>query len=301
MTASLWSRLCLAFFLALAGRAQDVIPGAVKAKLGTLLPDGRSEGVPKSGATQFYSSNLYQYMDGGADIYLTYGLVAMAHQEYQGGGIDMTVDVFDMGDPVKAFGIYAAQRAPTYHFIPIGTEGYSSELTLNFLEDRYYVRLSAFGDKGTVALEKFARSISQNIGSRKSLPAVLKVLPAQNRVPHSEQYLVKAPAGLNFLAPALMATYTFDGQETALYISLAPNAREAGLRVERLREHYARSGEVNPEPDLGPGAARTSDASQGGVIFFARGRYAVLCLHAPAEATKFLNTITTPFGDESGS
>ena len=146
--------LCFAAALSPALRAQrPPIPAEVKTRLAALLPTGKN-------APRFYSSDLYRYMDGGADIYLKYGLVAMAHREYKNAGVDMTVDVFDMGGPLQAFGIYSAERSPEYHFIPIGAEGYSSESTLNFLQGRYYVRLSAFGDGAAPALDNFARTIS---------------------------------------------------------------------------------------------------------------------------------------------
>jgi hypothetical protein len=243
---------------------QPSIPAVVKTRLSTLLPNGKNP-------ARFYSSDLYRYMDGGADIYLKYGLVALAHREYHPAGVDMTVDVFDMGGPLQAFGIYSAERSPEYRFIDIGAEGYSSESTLNFLQGRYYVRLSAFGDGAAAALDNFAHAISRSIGGDRSLPALLDILPRENRIARSEKYLVQSPAGHDFLAPALTAAYRFDGKVTSLVISLAADAREANQRVEQLRRYYLRSG--------------------GEVIFFARGRYAVLCLHAPADAAAFLDKV----------
>ena len=243
---------------------QAPIAGEVKARLGALLPKGGE-------AVRFYSSDLYRYMDGGADIYLKYGLVAMAHREYKGAGLDMTVDVFDMGSPLQAFGIYSSERSPEYHFIPIGAEGYSSESTLNFVQGRYYVRLSAFGDGAATALDSFARVISRSIGGDRKLPALLDMLPRENRMARSEKYVVGAPAGHDFLSPALTASYRFDGKATTLVISLAADAREANQRVEKLRQYYSQSG--------------------GEAIFFARGRLAVLCLHAPADAAAFLDKV----------
>jgi hypothetical protein len=254
--------LCFAAALLPALRAQQPpIPTEVKTRLAALLPKGKD-------AARFYSSDLYRYMDGGADIYLEYGLVALAHREYKGEGVEMTVDVFDMGSPLQAFGIYSAERSPEYHFIPIGAEGYSSESTLNFLQSRYYVRLSAFGERAAPALDNFARQISRSIGSDCSLPALLDILPRENRIARSEKYLVQAPAGHDFLAPALAASYRFDGKVTSLVISLAADAREANQRAEQLRQYYLRSG--------------------GETIFFARGRFAILCLHAPGDAAAFL-------------
>jgi hypothetical protein len=252
-------------FLAVALWAQQApIPAEVKTRLAALLPKGGD-------AARFYSSDLYRYMDGGADIYLKYGLVALAHREYKRAGVEMTVDVFDMGSPLEAFGMYSAERSPEYHFIDIGAEGYSSESTLNFLQRRYYVRLSAFGDGAAPALDSFARAISRSIGGDRKLPALLDMLPRENRMARSEKYVVGAPAGHDFLSPALTASYRFDGKATTLVISLAADAREANQRVEKLRQYYSQSG--------------------GEAIFFARGRLAVLCLHAPADAAAFLDQV----------
>jgi hypothetical protein len=255
--------VCLVLAVALWGQ-QAPVPAEVKTRLGALVPKGGD-------AVRFYSSDLYRYMDGGADLYLKYGLVALAHREYKRAGVDMTADVFDMGLPLQAFGIYSAERSPEYHFIDIGAEGYSSESTLNFLQGRYYVRLSAFGDGAAVALDSFARAISRSIGGDRSLPALLDILPSENRVARSEKYVVEAPAGHDFLAPAMTASYRFDGKATTLVISLAADEREAEQRVEKLRQYYSGSG--------------------GDAIFFARGRLAVLCLHAPADAAAFLDKV----------
>ena len=255
--------VCLSLAAALYAQ-QPVIPAEVKTRLGALLPNGKN-------AARFYSSDLYRYMDGGADIYLKYGLVAMAHREYKSAGVETTADVFDMGEPLQAFGIYSAERSPEYHFIDIGAEGYSSESTLNFLQGRYYVRLTAFGDGAAPALDSFARAISRKIGGDRSLPGLLDMLPRENRVARSEKYLVQAPAGHDFLAPALTASYRFDGQATTLVISLAADANQANQRVGQLRQYYGRPG--------------------GETIFFARGHLAILCLHAPADAAAFLEKV----------
>jgi hypothetical protein len=256
--------LCLMLMAALPSlRAQEEgeaagppkpIPAPVKARLTKLLPPG---------PIRFYSSDLYEYMDGGADIYHVYGVVAVAHQESNTGKTAITADIFDMGDPLKAFGIYAAERSPDYHFVAVGAEGYREQGLLNFLQDRYYVKLSGSGD-----LAKFAAAVSAKIGGGRSLPAVLDLLPPENRVPRSEQYLVQAPEGHEFLAPALSAEYVLGGRKTKVLISIAANAQEANGRVERLKQHYRRVG-------------KTAD------VFFAHGRCAVLLLAPPGDIAEF--------------
>jgi hypothetical protein len=139
------------------------IPVSVKARLAALLPDAVDAAIKPSGTPQFYSSDLWQYMDGGADVYLNYGLTAMVHREYKGTGLEITVDIFDMGQPLNAFGIYAAERSSDYHFMAIGAEGYSGDFLLNFLQDRFYIKFSGFGDpaKAAPVLERLARFVSE--------------------------------------------------------------------------------------------------------------------------------------------
>ena len=69
----------------------------------------------------------------------------MFHQDFHAGDLDLTADIFDMGSAENAFGMYSSERSPKYDFIPMGTEGYRNEGIINFLQDRYYVKLAAFG------------------------------------------------------------------------------------------------------------------------------------------------------------
>jgi hypothetical protein len=252
--------LCVISLALLPARAQEEgqeagppkpIPAEVKAALSKLLPSGP--------AIRFYSSDMYEYMDGGADIYHVYGVVALAHQELKQGQSEITADIFDMGNPLNAFGIYAAERAPDYHFVAVGAEGYREEGTLNFLQGRYYVKLSGSG-----GLDKLAAAISQKIGGGRSMPGLLDLLPPENRVARSEKYLVQAPEGHEFLAPALSAEYLVGGKKATLLISVAANAAEANDRLERLKKHYARMG-------------KSSD------VFFTQGRYTVLIPRPPSD------------------
>jgi hypothetical protein len=261
------------------------IPAAVKSRLSKLLPE-LAPGVTAETA-QFYSyANLYEYIDGGAEAYHLYDMVAMVHRDYKAKGSDVTVDIYDMGEPLNAFGIYAAERSPDYHFIPMGAEGYSSEQTLNFLQGAFYVKLAAFGGTPAAVMEAFAKGISGRIGTGKSLPSVLKFFPADNLVARSEKYVLKAPLGHDFLAPAAMATYKFGGKESTLAVSIAKNPADAKARAAKLESHFGKSAAAAPEG--GANARRGSNSYEGEMIFLSRGSYTVLLVNPPADATGFL-------------
>jgi hypothetical protein len=273
--------------------APAVIPAAAKERLARLLPAPSEVGAERSGEQKFFSSDLYQYSDGGADVYLDYGLAAMLHQEYKTPSTDITLDIYDMGSRSNAFGIYAAESAPDYHFLPIGTEGYGTNEILNFFQDEFYIKLSAFSDKEETGpvLERFAQAVSRRIGPPGPMPEFLSLFPAEKLVRHSAKFVIKSPLGHDFLAPAIMASYAFGEKQTALVLSKAPDAQGAAEKVGQLRDYFGRSGKVVTQPGLAPGAFSGSSQYEGEAVFFASGSYAVLCLNPPSNSESFLKSV----------
>jgi hypothetical protein len=269
------------------------IPAATQARLVGLLPGPAEAGAARFGDRQFYSTDLYRYIDGAADAFLGFDLVAMIHQEYKAEDADITVDIYDMGKPLNAFGMYAAERSPGYRFVPVGAEGYVSDFILNFFQGEFYVKLSAFSNNGGAApdLSPLAQTVSARIGPDKSMPAALSILPAEHRVAKSEKFVNKAPLGHDFLAPAIEATYMIDGKSVLLLISRAVNAAGAGNKVSQLQEYFRKTGKVGSETGFLSGGFRGSNQYDGEVLFFAREDYAVLCVNPPVQPEAFLREV----------
>jgi len=284
------------------GSAPPVIPAAAKERLARLLPEPSEVGASRTGKQKFFSSDLYEYIDGGADVYLDYGLVAMVHQEYQASSTDVTLDIYNMGAQSNAFGIYAAESSPDYHFLPIGSEGYGTNEILNFLQDEFYVKLSAFSDKEKTGpvLERFAQVVSRRIGLPGPMPEFLSLFPPQNLVSHSCKFVKKSPLGHDFLAPAITASYAFGEKQTSVVISKAADAKGAAQKVGQLRDYFGRSGKVVPQPGLGPGAFLGSDQIEGEAVFFATGSYAILCLNPPPNPESFLRAVIERITEKGG-
>jgi len=284
----------LLYLLVLAA-ALSAQPNAEKSKLARLLPDPSTFSGKPAGPAQFYLANLYEYIDGGAEAYHQYGLAGMVHLDFRASETDVTADIYDLGDPLRAFGIYAAERAPDYHFLDIGAEGYGSDQILNFLQENYYVKLSAFSGQGSAAalLESVARAVSARIGGGRSLPQAVAWFPARGLVARSQKYVVESPLGHDFLAPAATALYRFGAQETTLVVSLASTPQDAAARVARLRAHFQSSGKVAPVAGLPMEAWRGTNSFEDDIIFFASGRYALLVSHPPADCETFLKDLVS--------
>jgi len=240
----------------------------------------------------FYNpESLYQQIDGGADIYLLYGFKSLLHQDFNSGGAELTVDIYEMNNTEDAFGIYAAERSPGYKFISIGAEGYRDQGILNFLQDHYYVKLSGSGANADGLRDQFARLLSGRIGGTRTFPALLAKLPREHQVPHSEQYMRKDPLGHAFLAPAYVVAYAQGKQESKLVVSVANSAPDAKSRLEQLAKHFKESGECASATELGEGGIRAKNSYEGRVIARTQRRYVIALLNPPDNGAEILNTV----------
>jgi len=246
----------------------------------------KREGTPVS----YKPDTLYQYIDGGADVYLLYDFQTLLHQDFKSGAAEVTVDIYDMGRPEDAFGIYSAERSPKYNYIPVGAEGYHSKGALNFFQDRYYVKLVGSGTGADTLLDQFAHTLSTRIAGSRTLPPVLSKLPQLHRVRHSEQYIRKDPLGHPFLAPSYVVTYASAPKESKMFVSVATDPAAAKARIDQLAKHFKQTGECAAAPELGEGGIRAKNSFEGTVIARTHGRYVLLLLNPPPDGAALLKS-----------
>lgn len=272
-----------------------IIPDEILQRLQELLPDPAKLQAKPNGKTGFYAENLYEYIDGAAEVFLLYDFVALIHQEYKASKTDVTVDIYDMGNPLNAFGVYSAESSPNYNFLPLGAEGYISDYALNFLQDRYYVKLSGFSSVGTadVVLKAFALQISMRIKTGKNLPDLFGLFPRENRIAHSEKFMLKSALGHDFLAPACQASYNFQGKESILMLVEASNAEKAAEQTSQLKSYFQKSGTLEPLPQLGQEAWRGSTSYEGEMWFLSKGLYTLLLINPPANGEAVLREVAS--------
>jgi len=93
-------------------------------------------GLAVMSTDSFTGSNLYGYINGGADLYLEYGFQKVVVSEYAAGEENLKLEVWVMDDSASAFGIYALST-----FRCIARDGLSS-----FSCESKYQSAAAFGN-----------------------------------------------------------------------------------------------------------------------------------------------------------
>lgn len=141
------------------------------------------EGWQRDGeAKAFAGRKLYDSIDGAADRFFQYAFREqyVARYSAEDPGKSVTVEVYDMGTPDDAFGIFSAHDNIMSEHAGIGLAATISEMNLDFCQGKYFVRLLAIGfEEGEAEkpLRAFAEAIAGNIKPAAELPELVKRLP----------------------------------------------------------------------------------------------------------------------------
>ncbi len=162
------------------------------ADLSNALP-AEIDGWRKAEKDTFYNpENLFKYIDGGAELYISYNFQQVLAQKYtKGEGNEITVDIFDMENSYNAFGVFAhSSETPDAATNRIGQGSEYASGLLTFWKDKFYVSILAYPEteekKKTVL--KLGRDIAEAIPTEGALPPIISLLPTENLVPATTRY-----------------------------------------------------------------------------------------------------------------
>ena len=132
--------------------------------LSTLLPEQAAGWRRGTDIKTFNRKNLYDYINGGAELYLSYGFQSVISSKYtHTGKADILVELFDMGNSLNAFGIFAHTREKIDTTFGQGSQ-YTDGLLL-FWKNQYYISILTFeeSDESKKTIFKLADMIEMAI------------------------------------------------------------------------------------------------------------------------------------------
>ncbi len=113
----------------------------------------------------FDKANLYEYIDGHAEYFLSAGFRALTVAEYRlptdTQQPSAVVDLYDMGEPLNAFGVLMDEIGVGGQPVAVGDVGFQAPRSLGFVAGQYYVKLAAFADN--LSLLVVAQAVHQAI------------------------------------------------------------------------------------------------------------------------------------------
>ncbi|MCD6376033.1 MAG: hypothetical protein J7L94_10945 [Caldisericaceae bacterium] len=154
-----------------------------------LLPDSVNSWHKQDADEIYHPQNLHEFIDGGAELYISYGFQKLCHRTYSSPDQpDILVDVFDMGNSANAFGIFMHTRENVDSSFGQGSEYVQG--FLNFWKDRFYISLLALAETEDTkkALFALAKYIDTHIPEEGKIPSLVNKLPQPGLKPSSIRY-----------------------------------------------------------------------------------------------------------------
>ncbi len=213
------------FAVVLIATGSTVKLNADEINMGAIFP--QLDGWTQKGKPDIYNpDNLFEYIDGAADIFLSYDFRELAALTYENKDKHtFTVDIYRHGDDKNGFGIYSAEKPQKGDFIKVGTQGYYEKGILNFLKGNYYVKMSGFdlGEKDREILMQAANALAGVLKGTTLFPKALELFPKEGKIEGSERYIAENFMGHSFLHSAFLADYEIKGNKYEVFVIEAAN------------------------------------------------------------------------------
>ena len=196
---------------------------AVKSNPGNLFPHIRGWKTDINDVI-YDKISLWEYIDGAADIYLSYDFETLCLADYTNNeGQAVNVELYRHSTPENAFGIYTSERMADYNFIDVGIQGYYEPGVLNFLTGQYYVKMTtppgrSVADKA--AFLEIAGALNNTLDTDNKWPQVLDLFPPEGKIANSETYIAIDFLGYSVLHSAFTAEYDVQGKFKMFIIKL---------------------------------------------------------------------------------
>jgi len=150
----------------------------------------------------------------------------------------LTIEVYDHANPLYAYGIYSIEKSAKAEVVKVGLEGYGeASATFNFVTGKFYVKMSGTQLEKIpgFSLKAIAEELSGTLCAKPAYPKLVGMLPKENQLPNTCQYIPTEFMGLGFMGSALRAKYSLGGEEITFFILERADRGE----VEQIITKYA--------------------------------------------------------------
>jgi hypothetical protein len=251
----------------------------------------------------YAGEDLYEYIDGGAEIYHEYGFRQVVVQDYvNAAGISVSIEIFEMTTPESAYGMYTFKTNAQGKRIPLGDDAELADYYLNFWKGTFLVTMTGFDETletvgGLLAIARKVESKIKTEGKGEK-PLIASLLPPKGLESRSLKY-VKGLLGLRSSHPffdleitgfeeGIKGNYA-DGY--SLFLIRFEGEGECRKSFDRLMQEYAQIPGYEELGDFGAFLAR--DKRERNFFVSSLGSYLLIGIGDidPSKAEMILETI----------
>lgn len=169
----------------------------------------------------YVGDSLWEYINGGAELYHLYNFVEVATAYYDKQGVEMVVDIYKFDSPEYAFGLYSMLRPEEASRVELGVEGFGSTTNLVFVKGQYVVMLTCFeqSEEVAAAISQTGPVFEEIVPGILARPAVFDMFPAENVIDGSAKLFAESFLGQTFLRNVYTVSYALEGDTLGLFIT----------------------------------------------------------------------------------
>jgi hypothetical protein len=172
---------------------------------------------------RYDNRTIFDYLDGGAEVYLAYRMRSCLAREYTAGDLVVTLDLFEMGSAADAYGMFTHDQDG--EFLPIGQGALLRSGWLSLRKGRFFVSVTATRPSARALVLAVGNAAASAIDDLGQAPDLLGRLPQEGLVPRSVTFL---------RSPVLLTPHVDLGENNPLKL---------GGDVEVVVGRYERAGE----------------------------------------------------------
>lgn len=120
---------------------------------------------------------LYDYINGGAELYISYGMKEAFSQLYMHQDHEIRVEIFDMGSSKNAFGVFSHTRTVDENEYGQGSQYFTGALM--FWKGKYFISIVSNDENELIkqTIHKMALALDEKIQETGPLPEIIRLLP----------------------------------------------------------------------------------------------------------------------------
>ncbi len=160
--------------------------------LSLLLPSPEEGWIKTESSERYDRQNIFDYLDGGAEIYLAYDFKQLVVQKYTPKTQDslqdksITLEIWQMSSPEDAYGVWSLDREGEN--VSIGQDGIYGNGSLRFWKDVYFVKVFQEMESSKETILQLGRRIDRKIQGEGKLPLLVQKIPSDSLVTKSVHF-----------------------------------------------------------------------------------------------------------------
>ena len=205
--------------LACGGGSDDAEPTTLSRYFPDRLADVGLDRV--SEVRTFVGDSLWEYINGGAELYHSLGFVKVSTADYKSDEAELVLDLYQFGSSDGAYGLYATLRPDEPDIVPLGVEGYFTGSSLEFVKGDIMVRLVGYDASEATgrAIQALATNLAGSLSGTVEPPETFQLFPQENAIAGTDKIIGEGFLGQAFLNMVYRRDYLVGSDTVTLFVA----------------------------------------------------------------------------------